>query len=194
MEEEKEEDTEKLRIVFLLRRTQKYLFHQKVPAPPPQRLPLGRRSVGGCLSRWTLQETETFEEEGEEDLKPCFPFWRAESTSQLVFKLSLVKTISPVPLPQLSKEEGEGNFKQVWEASRLAFGRLFIILHKNPWTSGVFLTNNSRAMMHKRQHWSKFKILKVQNMSLSRSVCNWPLPLSDPPYSFPLLGGSTKQC
>merc|ERR1711881_573088 len=73
MEEEKEEDTEKLRIVFLLR-TQKYLFHQKVPAPPPQRLPLGRQSVGGCLSRWTLQETETFEEEGEEDLKPCFPF------------------------------------------------------------------------------------------------------------------------
>ena len=102
--------------------------------------------------------------------------------------------ISPVPLPQLSKEEGEGNFKQVWEASRLAFGRLLMILHKNPWTSGVFLTNNSRAMMHKRQHWSKFKILKVQNMLLSRSVCNWLLPLSDPPYSFPLLGGSTKQC
>merc|ERR1712203_1123520 len=30
MEEEKEEDTEKLRIVFLLRRTQKYLFHQRL--------------------------------------------------------------------------------------------------------------------------------------------------------------------
>merc|ERR1719266_1551693 len=47
MEEEKEEDTEKLRIVFLLRRTQKYLFHQKVPAPstptPSPRSPICRR-------------------------------------------------------------------------------------------------------------------------------------------------------
>jgi len=128
MEEEKEEDTEKLRIVFLLRRTQKYLFHQKVPAPPPQRLPLGRRSVGGCLSRWTLQETETFEEEGEEDLKPCFPFWRAESTSQLVFKLSLVKTISllsPCPNSPRKREKAISNKYEKLVVSRSEDSSLF---------------------------------------------------------------------
>merc|ERR1712045_107787 len=44
------------------------------PAPPqPQCLPLGRRPVGDCLSRSTLQETETFKE-GDEDMKPSFPF------------------------------------------------------------------------------------------------------------------------
>ena len=44
-----------------------------------------------------FKKTEPFQE-GDGDLKPSFPFWRAESaSSQLVLKLSLVKTISPVP-------------------------------------------------------------------------------------------------
>merc|ERR1712203_1107343 len=49
--------------------SEKYLFRSG--PPHPQRLPLGRRSVGGCLSRRTLQETETFQEE-DGDLKPSF--------------------------------------------------------------------------------------------------------------------------
>ena len=53
---------------------------QKDPPHPktPRHLPLGCRPFDDCLSRWTLQETETFEE-GEEDLKPSFTFWRARS-------------------------------------------------------------------------------------------------------------------
>ena len=53
------------------------------------------------------------------------------SGSQLVVKLSLVKTISPVPrCPPLSNEEREGTFQEVWEASRLTPGRLFIFCTK----------------------------------------------------------------
>merc|ERR1712223_1761452 len=48
---------------------------QKHPPHPktPRNLPLGCRPFDDCLSRCTLQETETFEE-GEEDLKPSFTF------------------------------------------------------------------------------------------------------------------------
>merc|ERR1711962_116018 len=48
---------------------------QKHPPHPKttRHLPLGCRPFDDCLSRRTLQETETFEE-GEEDLKPSFTF------------------------------------------------------------------------------------------------------------------------
>merc|ERR1712047_159575 len=50
-------------------RRQKHQPHPKTP----RHLPLGCRPFDDCLSRRTLQETETFEE-GEEDLKPSFTF------------------------------------------------------------------------------------------------------------------------
>jgi len=140
-----------------------------------------------------FKKTEPFQE-GDGDLKPSFPFWRAEyASSQLVFKLSLVKTISPVPpCPTLSRElEREGTFKEVWEASRLTPGRLFIFLHKTHW---VFLTHNSCAMMHKRQLWSKFKIqsckiCRCQDQSAIGIYVYLTLHILS---SIP--GGSTNQC
>ena len=63
---------------------------QKDPPHPktPRHLPLGCRPFDDCLSRWTLQETETFEE-GEEDLKPSFTFWRARSPAVSWFSSSV---------------------------------------------------------------------------------------------------------
>ena len=62
-------------------RRQKHQPHPKTP----RHLPLGCRPFDDCLSRWTLQETETFEE-GEEDLKPSFTFWRARSPAVSWFR------------------------------------------------------------------------------------------------------------
>merc|ERR1712228_1086675 len=53
-----------------------------------------------------------FQDEPFKKLKPCFPFGRAESTSQLVFKLSLVKTISllsPCPSSPRKREKAISN-------------------------------------------------------------------------------------
>jgi len=162
------------------------------PNPNPNAFPSVVDLSAAVFRYEPFKKTETFQE-GDEDLKPSFPFWRAESaSSQLVFKLSLVKTISPVPqCPQLSKEEREGTFKEVWEASRLTLGRLFIFLHKTHW---VFLTHNSCAMMHKRQLWSKFKIKKCK-------ICRGQDQSAIGLYHYPTLhilssipGGSTNQC
>merc|ERR1711953_72359 len=57
-------------------RKQKDQPHPKTP----RHLPLGCRPFDDCLSRRTLQETETFKE-GEEDLKPSFTFLRARSSA-----------------------------------------------------------------------------------------------------------------
>merc|ERR1712051_201678 len=70
-----------------------YFHPQKKSGPtqpnPQQRLPLGRRSVADCLSRSRRRRPEAF-----------LPFLKSRSTSsQLVFKLSLVKTISSIPPP-----------------------------------------------------------------------------------------------
>ena len=65
-------------------RRQKHQPHPKTP----RHLPLGCRPFDDCLSRWTLQETETFEE-GEEDLKPSFTFWRARSPAVSWFSSSV---------------------------------------------------------------------------------------------------------
>merc|ERR1711922_46155 len=70
-EEEKDKDAEKPGLSSF----RKYLSKTKRSAPPQnaRHLPLGCRPFDDCLSRRTLQETETFEE-GEEDLKPSFTF------------------------------------------------------------------------------------------------------------------------
>jgi len=186
-EKEKEEDAEKLG-----QSSSSEKYFRPHPNPNPNAFPSVVDLSAAVFRYEPFKKTETFQE-GDEDLKPSFPFWRAESaSSQLVFKLSLVKTISPVPqCPQLSKEEREGTFKEVWEASRLTPGRLFIFLHKTHW---VFLTHNSCAMMHKRQLWSKFKIQKCK-------ICRCQDQSAIGLYHYPTLhilssipGGSTNQC
>ena len=93
------------------------IFISKKIRPHPTRSPTTPSPRSSICRRLSFKikpfkKTETFERRRRRKPEAFFPFLKSRfASSQLVFKLSLVKTISPIPrCPKLSKDEREGTF------------------------------------------------------------------------------------
>ena len=164
VEEEKEEDTEKEHgIVFFT------LHLREIFISPPKKNPANQPFPSVVDLSPTVFRDQTLQENWNLPrrrwLEALLPFLkgRFKTSSQLVqIKLSLVKTIYPIPRcllnsPKMRDKALSKKYEKL-VVSRPEDSSYFCTKLTEIWLSGGFLTHNSCAMMHKRQLWSKFKI------------------------------------